>query len=391
MPSLSYLLTLLQPAAPGGGAVGALWGGAAGATSPFGWAPVILLGGPLLVAVVLLWLYARTAREHRRAVMAPPVWLLPYLERPSEADSDWRPPPPDADHAELEQLRQESTAQLARRKRGLLIGLGLNFVAAWAAAGAYLYTGSRSVEFQELPPTVALGASVDTLTFQGIEGPGTLVDDPAPPPPPLPAAPTDVTPDTAQLRIRREQLALSARRRDSLAEVRRRDSIAMVEAVALRLRDSVAQVVRDSITRAQAAVVPAPVRPPPPPPPPPPPAPSVDPAVDLARAVAAIRARAEALAAAINARAGLPGLLTAGPERERFLRFVEQRSPAAAVDRVPAPTVVTSRAETVVTLELQWRGPFGDTRRGAGRFQVEAVRVDGAWQVARLVALNTPQ
>ncbi len=385
MPSLSYPLILLQPAAPAGEAAGALWGGGVGATSPFGWAPVILLGGPLLVAVVLLWLYARTVREHRRALMAPPVWLLPYLERPAEAGTDWRPPPPDADHAELEELRQESTARLARRKRGLLIGLGLNFVAAWAAAAVYLYTGNRSVEFQELPPTVALGASVDTLTFEGIEGPGNLVADPASPPP---AARADVTLDTAQVRIRREQQVQFARRRDSLAELRRRDSMATVEAVALRVRDSVAQMVRDSITRAQAAVVPAPV--PPPPPPPPPAASTVDPAVDLARAVAVIRAQADALAAAINGRAGLSGLLTAGPERERFLRFVEQRSPTAAVDRVPAPTVAASRAETEVLLELQWRGPFGDTRRGVGRFQVEAIRVNGAWQVARLVALNTP-
>lgn len=382
MPSLSSLFTLLQPAAPGGEAAGALWGDSLGATSPFGWAPVILLGGPVLVAVVLLWLYARTAREHRRALMAPPVWLLPYLERPPEADSEWRPPAPDADHAELEELRLESTARLARRKRGLLFGLGLNFVAAWAAAGAYLYTGSRSVDFQELPPSVALGASVDTMTFQGIEGPGIQDTEPA-----APATP-DAPADTAELRIRREQQARFVRRRDSLAEVRRRDSIAMVQAVAVRVRDSVAQAVRDSITRAQAAV-PAPVAPPPPPPPPA--VAVVDPAVDLARAVAVIRARADALAAAINGRAGLSGLLTAGPERERFLRFVEQRAPAATVDRVPAPTVEASRAEAVVTLELQWRGPFGETRRGVGRFQIDAIRADGAWQVARLVALNTPQ
>jgi hypothetical protein len=340
----------------------------------------------VLVAVVLVWLYARTAREHRRALMAPPVWLLPYLERPSEADSDWRPPAPDADHAELEELRLESTARLARRKRSLLVGMGLNFVAGWAAAAVYLYTGSRSVEFEELPPTVALGASVDTATFRGIEGPGDAQEEPRVP------EVQEAPPDTAQLRIRREQQALFARRRDSLAEVRRQDSIAMVEAVALRVRDSVAQVVRDSIRRAQAAAVPASVPPPlPPPPPPAPAAATVDPAVELARAAAVIRARTEALATAIDGRAGLQGLLTAGPARERFLRFVEQQAPTAAVDRVPDPTMSTDRAEAEVTLQFQWRGPFGDTRRGVGRFQVEAIRVDGVWQVARLVALNTPQ
>jgi hypothetical protein len=392
MPSLLSLFALVQPAAPGGGAAGALWGDGLGATSPFGWAPVILLGGPVLVAVVLLWLYARTAREHRRALMAPPVWLLPYLERPSEADSDWRPPAPDADHAELEELRLESTARLARRKRGLLVGLGLNFVAGWAAAAVYLYTGNRSVEFQELPPTIALGASVDTITFQGIEGPSTLDAEPPAPVPPAPAATPDVSPDTAQLRIRREQQLQGARRRDSLAEVRRRDSIAVVEALALRVRDSVARAVRDSITQAQAAAVPAPVpRPPPPAPPPPPPAaPAVDPAVELARAAAVIRARMEALATAINGGAGLQALVTAGPARERFLRFVEQQAPTAAVDRVPEPAMSTDRAEAETTLQFQWRGQFGVSRREVGRFRVEAGLVNGAWKVVRLVPLSTP-
>ncbi|MFN2317563.1 MAG: hypothetical protein ABR551_04885 [Gemmatimonadales bacterium] len=393
MPSVTRLLTLLQPAAPGGEAAGALWGNGLGATSPFGWAPVILLGGPVLVAVVLLWLYARAARDHRRALMAPPVWLLPYLERPSEAAaSDWHPPAPDADHAELEELRLASTARLAWRKRALLVGLGLNFVAGWAAAGVYLYTGNRPVEFQELPPTVALGASVDTSTFQGIEGPGTL--DAEPPARAVEGGPPVASPDTAQMRLRREQQARFVSRRDSLAEVRRLDSIALVRAVAQRVRDSVALAVRDSITQAQAAAVnlpaPRPAPPPAPPPVPPPAAPTVDPAVELARATAVIRARAEALAGAINGRAGLQALLTAGPERERFLRFVEQQAPTGAVERAPAPTVSGSRAETVVTLQFQWRGPFGDTRRGVGRFQVEAVRVDGTWQVARVVALNTP-
>lgn len=382
MPSLWYLLILLQPVAPGGEAAGTVWGDL-GVTSPFGWAPAILLGGPVLVAVVLLVLYVRTAREHRRALMAPPVWLLPYLERPSEADSDWHAPEPDADHAELEEVRLESTGRLARRKRGLLIGLGLNFVAAWAAAGAYLYTGSRSVDFQELPPSIALGASVDTITFQGIEGPGIPETEP-------PAAATPATTlDSAQLRARREQQALVARRRDSLADVRRRDSIAVVQAVAVRVRDSVAQAMRDSIARVQAAV-PAPVPPPPPPPPPPLAAPTIDPAVELARATTVIRARMQALATAINGGTGVQGLLTAGPERERFLRFVEQRTPTGEVERVPEPTMSATRAETVVTLQFQWRGPFGDTRRGVGRFQVEATRVDGAWQVSRLIALNTP-
>lgn len=384
MPSLLRLLTNLQPAAPGGQAAGALWGEGLGATSPFEWAPVILLGGPLLVAVVLLWLYARAAREHRRALMAPPVWLLPYLERPSGSDSDWRPPAPDADHAELEELRLESTARLARRKRVILVGLGLNFLAAWAAAGVYLYTGSRRVEFQELPPTIAVGASVDTTSFQGIEGPGTLGAELVPPGPP------DAPPDTAQARIRREQQARFVQRRDSLAEVRRLDSVAVVAAVAQRVRDSVARAVRDSITQAQAAAVPAPAPPPAPLPAPPAAAPAVDPTVELARAAAVIRGRAEALAAAINGRTGLQGLLAAGPERERLVRFVEERTPTVSLDRAPDPTLSSERAESVVTLQFQWRGPFGDTRRGVGRFQAEAIRVNGVWQAARLVALNTP-
>lgn len=382
MPSLRFVLTLLQATAPGGEAAGAMWADGLGSASPFGWAPLILLGGPALVAVVLLWLYARTARQHRRALMAPPVWLLPYLEQPAEAVAGWSPPAPDADHAELEEIRLDSTARLARRKRILLVGLGLNFVAGWAGAAVYLYTGNRPVEFQELSPGAVLGASVDTAAFLGIEGPGVVEAEPVPVPPP------DAAVDTAQQRARREQQALFIRRRDSLAEARRLDSLAVVEAVAQRVRDSVAQALRDSIARVQAAAVPAPV---PPPPPPPVATPARDPAVERARATEVIRTRVGALAAAINGRAGLSGLLAAGPERERFLRFIQEQAPTASVDHVPEPELSADHAEAVVTLQLQWRAQFGVSRREVVRFQVEASLLNGAWQVARLVPLNTPQ
>src|SRR5690606_28312790 len=105
------------------------------------------------------------------------------------------------------------------------------------------------------------------------------------------------------------------------------------------------------------------------PPPPPPP----DPAVERARATAAIQAGAEQLMAAVNARSdGLSASLSSGAGRDRLLRFVQDRSPTASLLRVAAPTLSAGRAASVVTMQFQWRGPFGDTRREDGRFEVEA-------------------
>jgi hypothetical protein len=347
----------------------------------FPWVPVLLLGVPAGIALVLLWLYVRTARQHRRAMLAPPVWLLPYLEQ-AETGGGRSPPVPDPDHLALEEERLASAASLARRKRVLLMALGLNFIAAWAGAGVYLWGASRMVEFSELPATLGVGPSVDTLAFRGLEGRGEEMpnrDDAAPAVSPV-AAPVD----PEALRLRRERQAAFLRRRDSLLEVQRLDSIRLAEAIAQRVRDSIAQVVLDSLARAVAQAAP----PVPPAPPAPPPPPARDPDADRARAGAVVARAAEQLVAAVNQRAGLSGLLAAGSRRDRFLQFVEEHGPTATLGGVGEPVVSGDGFEAVVTIQFQWRGPFGDTRRRPGRFQVAGQAGGETWRVTGIVPLD---
>lgn len=375
MPSSPVPLATLLQAVPAG--VGTA---APEAAIPGAWAPLLLLGLPVAVALLLVVLYVRTARLHRRALMAPPVWLLPYLEQQGEAPGSGPAalPAPDADHVALEEIRVESTARLARRKRVLLAGLALNFVAGWAGAAVYLYSANRQVEFQELPTLAGsrLEDVVDTAAFRGLE------DRPEEDAPVTGAAPTVEAVDTAALRLRRERLALLAdRRRDSLAEVARLDSIALAEQIARRVRDSIAQAVQDSLARAAAVV------PPPPPPPPSRPA-EPDPALLRDRAIATLRGSAEALTAAIAGRQGLGALLGSGPAPSRFVRFVEESRPTARLEGVEAPVLSGSTATAVALVRLEWRGGFGQARSEVGRFRLEAEREGEGWRVLRAVPLS---
>jgi len=386
LPSADFVLLLAPAGAVGQDTAGGL-AEALGSSSAFPWGPVLLLAGPAVVAVTLLWFYARTARLLRRAQLAPPTWLLPYLEPPGGSRPAWPPPAADPDDAADQANLELSIARLGRRKRILLVGLALNFVAGWAAAGIYLYESNRTVEFHEFPSAEDLGGTLDTARFAGIEG-----RDPAPVlrSPPLPGSVGEPPPveDTAAARVRREQRQAFVRRRDSLAEVRRLDSLAIASAAAARLRDSLAQAVRDSVARASVMVPPAP---PPPAPPPPAAPPPPDPAVERAAAAAVARSAGQSLVDAVNGRSGLAERLVAGEAATRFVRFVEQSTLSARLESVAPPTVTEARAESVVTVAFQWRGPFGDTRRRSGRFRADLVRGPAGWRVSGLVPLDQLQ
>lgn len=390
----------LQARIQGGMAGGdSAWGAGLDGSAAFPWAPALLLGGPAVIAAGLLWWYFRTARTLRQAQLTPPVWLLPYLEQKLDPPPAWPPPETSADAMGEQIERTESVGRLARRKRAILLGLALNFVAGWAMAGAYLYESRRGPEFQELPGPTTLATSIDTLGFQGMEEPGEVAPVIPPPPPPLPAAaptpaPVPAAPvDAAELQRRNDQRLAAIRRRDSLLAIRRTDSIAAARQELQRLRDSIALAVQDSLTRA-ARVVPTPVvvapapPPPPPPAPPPPTPPPPDPAVELARAAGAIRAAAGGLVASIGSREGLSGILAPGAARDGFLRFVQQSAPAASLVSVAEPLLLSDRATSNVTVQFQWRGTFGDTRRRTARFQAAAVRDGSTWRVASFTVLD---
>jgi hypothetical protein len=110
--------------------------------------------------------------------------------------------------------------------------------------------------------------------------------------------------------------------------------------------------------------------------------------VELARAGEAIRAGAGALVAAIEAREGVGMLLAAGNARDDFVQFVQQSRPSASLVSVPDAIASGSRAEATVTIQFQWRGAFGDTRRRSARFQAAAVREGGAWRPVPFVVLD---
>lgn len=376
MGSLAVLATSLQPLDPSGLDTVTPIAGAAGGEA-VNWVPVLLLGVPTGIAILLIWFYARTARQHRRAMLAPPVWLLPYLEHGGSAPASSPPAKFDADHVALEEERLASTAALARRKRLLLAGLGINFVAGWALAGVLLFASSKHVDFEQLPATLVVGPSVDEARFEGLE-------DRAPEARPGEAASPVI--DTAAERIRRAQQAAFIRRRDSLLAAERADSVALADAIARRVRDSMVAVLQDSLARVRASVPAVAVAPPPPPPPPAPPAP--DPVRERERALAVIDEAGARLIAAVNARDDALAMVSPGSARDRLLQFVREQGPSADRVSLDVDTADLTRLVAILTVQFQWRGSFGDTRRRAARFQLEATRAGEAWVVSRLVPLD---
>lgn len=383
------LISRQLPAGPGGGA--GTGGTGLDAAVAFPWVPVLLLAVPAAVAVGLLWMYFRTARRMRRAQLAPPVWLLPYLEQQVDEPKVWPPTESSEDVAADLAERTESVGRLARRKRAILVGLALNFVAGWAMAGAYLYDARSGGEFQQLPPTSMLGSSVDTAGFDGLEpgAPGQADS----PDPGIAAAPPTAGPeplDTAEARRRNEQRLAFFRRRDSLAQVARNDSIARAAEVANRVRDSIAQVVRDSLARAAAANSAPPIAPPPPPPPPPPAPPPPDPAVELARVRDVLTGGARSLAGSMGSSQEVPEQVAPAASRQRFAEFLSENRPAVSLVSLDEPVLQEGRAASVLVLQFQWRGSFGDTRRRTVRFRAEASRTGTVWRVTSFTALDNP-
>jgi hypothetical protein len=329
-------------------------------------------------------MYFRTARRMRQAQLAPPVWLLPYLEPREDVPQVWPPTQSSAEVAADLAERAESVGRLARRKRTILLALALNFVAGWAAAGAYLYESKRGGEFRDLPSTSILGSSVDTLSFAGLEG-GTPTAETSPPDSVDPAAPP---PDTAAVRIRNEQRQAFFRRRDSLALVARADSEARATAEAQRVRDSIATAIRDSIASARVVLTPPPAALPPAPAPPPP-LPPPDAAVELERATDVITTAARALVSGMESRQQVAQTVVPAASRAQFSAFVTQNRPSVSLLSVAVPVLGDGVAAAEVVVQFQWRGTFGDTRRRAVRFRAEATRIgSGEWRLAGLTPLD---
>lgn len=380
MPVVLPAVIALQPsgAGPGSGGVDTAWATAL-AGGGFPWVAVAVLGIPAAVAVALIWWYARTARRLRHAQLAPPVWLLPYLRTGSASPAPWPPTQTQAELAADLAERGESVGRLARQKRAILLGLGLNFVAGWAMAGAFLYESNRGGEFQELPALAGPERSVAAGRFE------ELGDQPVPeaaPPPEEPSSPVMTTVlDSAEVRRRAEQRAAILRRQDSVRLVALQDSMARETQ---RVRDSVAQAVRDSIAREAAArVVMAPPPVPAPAPPPAPPAGAPDPAREVEAASAALGVAARELVEALGtgAAAAAPHL-RGGETRDRLLRFLRESAPTATLGAVGSPALDSGSGTARVMVQLQWRGTFGNAQRRTLPFQATLIRGADGWQVS---------
>jgi hypothetical protein len=116
--------------------------------------------------------------------------------------------------------------------------------------------------------------------------------------------------------------------------------------------------------------------------------PAPDPAMVREAARRSLLRGAERFASAVGqARTGstsaLSGQILAsdGPARE-LLRFVQQSKPGASVVRVGEVTVRDGTAQADATLQLEWRGDFGVTRRGSVRVRLLAREGDDGWSVA---------
>lgn len=97
---------------------------------------------------------------------------------------------------------------------------------------------------------------------------------------------------------------------------------------------------------------------------------------------------ADRFASAVGqARSGSTGALSGqilasdGPARD-LLRFVQQSKPDASVLRVGEVTVRNGTAQADATLQLEWRGDFGVTRRGSVRVRLLAREGEDGWSVA---------
>jgi len=324
----------------------------------------------------LSWLRAR--RRERMMRLAPPLWLIPAGGEPQAEE----------EHAhghhfdyQLQYVEEERSAHIEALKRralrvlvpGLLVALGGSL---WA--GILLRAESRQPAFVLLEPeTPIAGATLaggDTVITRPDDTLRVLVQ-----PPPAPATTAAPAETPRQTPPREQPPRQQPPRRDTVATVAAAPRPVAAQDTA---RPAAPPVARESV----------PVTiPPPPPPPAPEPEPERRPAAPAAPDPAEIRRAAEAelqggirrFASALAARevGTVASLYPAGGDtrRIRFLDFVRESRPEAALQGTEAVTVTETAAQAPFTISFRWRGEFGVARRKDARFQATVRRTGGGW------------
>lgn len=334
---------------------------------------------PLAIVVAVLGLaavlwagfsYLQARRRERMMRLAPPLWLIPTGGEPQGREE-----PAQGRHFDyqLQYVEEERSAHIEALKRralqvlgpGLLVALGGSL---WA--GVLLRVESNQPAFVLLEPETPVAgatpvtAAGDTLITRPDDTLRIVVQ---PPPPPAPRA---VPAETPRL------------------PPPRRDAVAAVTAA----RPPIAA--QDTATPAAQPVVTesVPVATPPPPPPaatgpeperrPPEPA-APDPAEIRRAAEAELQGGIRRFASALAARevGTVATLYPAGGDsrRIRFLDFVRESRPEAALQGTEAVTVTETAAQAPFTISFRWRGEFGVARRKDARFQATARPTGTGW------------
>jgi hypothetical protein len=344
--------------------------------------PLAIVIAALGLAAVL-WAgfnYLRARRRERMMRLAPPLWLIPAGTEPQAGDE-----PVQGHHFDyrLQYVEEERSAHIEGLKRralqvlapGLLFALGGSL---WA--GVLLRAESSQPAFVLLEPgTPGAGATPATAAGDAVI---TRPDDTLrvvvqPPPPPVRTAAPVETP--RQPPPRQPPPRQDPPRRDPAPAV-----VAAAQPAATRdtARPAAPPVVVESVAVST---------PPPPPPPAPEPEPERRPAAPAAPDPAEIRRAAEAelqggirrFSSALAARevGTVATLYPAGGDsrRIRFLDFVRESRPEAALQRTEAVTVTETTAQAPFTISFRWRGEFGVARRKDARFQATVRRTGGGW------------
>jgi hypothetical protein len=344
---------------------------------------------PLLIAVLsglgvvaLTVLLVQVARQERRKLVAPPLWLLPFI-----GPSKTAPPRPQAAVAslryepELEEADLRVREQLRHKKQRLAYALAVSVTVTGAASVWSARTFPRS-------PPVPVYVSVDPGEV-GELPPGSL------------EAPADRIPPDTPIGVRLDSVRERPRVAPQNSASNPKLPAVAAETPRSRTDSQTTKATAGSTMVALPSPAPAPAPPPPAAPPPapapvpPPTPPPADPkkpvassADEKARGAAMLADLAGRLVAAINHRdlvqleALLPAALSPDPERSaQFLKLVKEFGPRASLDGIEDPTFAEESAEATFNLSLTWRGDFGVVRKKAGRFQGRLGRHEAVWKV----------
>lgn len=327
--------------------------------------------GSALVTLLLLLMFFRARRAERQHALGAPLWLLPTSDPAPTGGSAMRLDP-SRDRSDL-----AIASRLNRRKRLLLVAVGAMTIATSSSAGwvvwAELSANTGAVFWQ---PS---GFSVGEADIAS-PAPGPVMTDSAPTllvetPPPAPLSPRRPRPTP-------EERPSTPPRAEGEGQSTR----------------SIPEPAPPPVSPETTVVLTVPRLPParvlPLPPPPPPPT-VVDSAVARTLREERLALAAETGTRALHSRLhsaiarGDQAELTAlwPPEqgsrsfRNRFLDFVDDFRPEAALGQLESPAILGDVAQSRGSIAMTWRGDFGVTRTATATFLLALRRSGNSWAV----------